>query len=160
MRSINHVTLLGNLTRDVELKYTQNNSAVCKFGLATNRSYKDKTTGEWKELPQFHNVVFWGKQAEKLSQFVKKGDKLYLEGRIETSTWQDDQGNTRKNTEIVGEDFSLWGKRAISEIAPAQAPVPAPVPAQAEITPDEAEEVKGEKMSGKEVKDINDDIPF
>ena len=105
MKSVNQVTLLGNLTRDPELRYTPNGTPVCGFGLATNRSYKSGE--EWKEVADFHNVVFWGKSAEIISQFTSKGKKLYVQGRLQTRDYTDRNGVKKYVTEIVGRDFIL-----------------------------------------------------
>jgi single-strand DNA-binding protein len=116
MKSINQVTLLGNLTKDIELRYTPNGSAVINFSMATNRSYKDKQTDEWKEVPEFHNVVFWGKPAEIIDQYCSKGDKILVQGRLQTRNWEDKSGVKKYMTEIVGEDFILLSTKEDSKI--------------------------------------------
>ena len=109
-RSLNKVQLIGNLTRDPELRYTPNGSAVCSFGLATNRSWK-KDTGEKHEEAEFHNIVAWNKLAELCSQFLVKGRKVYLEGRLATRSWTGQDGNQRTRTEIVISDMILLDSR-------------------------------------------------
>jgi single-strand DNA-binding protein len=91
MRSVNKVILLGNLTRDPELRYTENKKAVCAFGLATNRNWTTDT-GEKREEPEFHRIVAWDKLAESCHQYLRKGRKVYLEG--ERSTLRDDYSPT------------------------------------------------------------------
>lgn len=103
-RSLNKVTLIGNLTRDPELRYTPTGAAVCTIGLATNRSWVTDS-GEKKEETEFHRVVAWNKLAELCSQLLAKGRKVYVEGRLRTSTWQTADGGQRSSTEIVIEDM-------------------------------------------------------
>lgn len=105
-RSVNKAILIGNLTRDPEMRYTPDGKAVTSFGLATNRSWNTKE-GEKKEEVEFHNLVAWGKLAELCSQFLKKGRKVYVEGRLQTRSWEGKDGVTRQRTEIVMEDMVL-----------------------------------------------------
>lgn len=99
-RSLNKVTLIGNLTRDPELRYTPQGTAVCSFGIATNRQWSTDT-GEKKEDVEFHNVVAWNKLAEICSQILSKGRKVYVEGRLQTNTWTGDDDVKRSRTEVV-----------------------------------------------------------
>lgn len=103
-RSLNKVTLIGNLTRDPELKYTPQSTAVCTFGIATNRTWTTKT-GETKEDVQFHRIVCWQKLAELSANMLAKGRKIYLEGRITYRSFEGKDGVQRQVTEIVMEDF-------------------------------------------------------
>ena len=105
-RSLNRVQLIGNLTRDPELRYTPNGTAVCSFGLATNRSWKTDA-GEKHDEAEFHNIVAWNKLAELCSQFLVKGRKVYVEGRLATRTWTAADGAARNRTEIVISDMIL-----------------------------------------------------
>ena len=111
-RSLNRVQLIGNLTRDPELRYTPNGNAVCSFGLATNRTWK-KETGEKHEEAEFHNIVAWSKLAELCSQFLVKGRKVYVEGRLSTRSWTGQDGNQRSRTEIVISDMILLDSRRV-----------------------------------------------
>ncbi len=106
-RSINKVTILGNLTRDPELKYTPNNTAVCTFGVATNRSWTT-ADGQVKEEAQYHRIVAWQKLAELCNQLLNKGRKVYLEGRITYREYLDKSGQQRNITEIVLDDFIVF----------------------------------------------------
>lgn len=99
-RSLNKVTLIGNLTRDPELRYTPQGTAVCGFGIATNRQWTTET-GEKKEDVEFHNVVAWNKLAEICSQILSKGRKVYVEGRLQTNSWTGDDEVKRSRTEVV-----------------------------------------------------------
>ena len=106
-RSINKVTLLGNLTRDPELKYTPNGTAVCTFGLATNRSWTTQE-GKTREEAQYHRIVAWQKLAELCNKLLSKGRKAYLEGRITYRDYIDKSGQQRHITEIVLDDFNVF----------------------------------------------------
>jgi len=105
-RSLNKVQLIGNLTRDPELRYTPTGAAVCTIGLATNRSWTTES-GEKKEETEFHRVVAWNKLAELCSQLLAKGRKIYVEGRLRTNQWQGQDGSQRSTTEVVIEDMII-----------------------------------------------------
>ena len=135
-KSVNSVQLLGNLVKDPELKYTPQGTAVINFGIATNRSYKDKTTDEWKDIPEFTNIVFWGKSAEIIGQYCKKGNKLFVQGRLQTRSWDDKEtGKKRYMTEVVGSEFTLLTPR------PQQATEQPPAPAEPTATSEQAEDI-------------------
>ncbi len=109
-RSLNKVQLIGNLTRDPELRYTPTGAAVCTIGLATNR-YWTTESGEKKEETEFHRVVAWNKLAELCSQLLIKGRKIYVEGRLRTNAWQGKDGAQRSTTEVVIEDMIILDSR-------------------------------------------------
>lgn len=115
-RSLNKVLLIGNLTRDPEIRYTSSGAAVCSFGVATNRSWKD-SEGEVKEEAEFHNLVSWNKMAEVCYQILAKGMKVYVEGELRTRSWEDEaSGTTKYRTEIKLNEMILLdskGKRGI-----------------------------------------------
>lgn len=111
-KSVNKVILLGTLGKDPELKYTPQGTPVAKFSMATNESYKDKQSGEWKERTEWHNIVAWQRTAEVAAEYLKKGSKCYIEGRITTRSWDDkESGQKRYMTEIVVNDLVLVGGR-------------------------------------------------
>lgn len=118
-RSLNRVQLIGNLTRDPELRYTPSGAAVCSFGLATNRSWTTDT-GEKHEEAEFHRIVSWNKLAELCSQFLTKGRKVYVEGRLATRNWTTQDGLQRSTTEIVIDDMILLDsmRKTAEEVAP------------------------------------------
>lgn len=132
-RSLNKVQLIGNLTRDPELRYTPTGAAVCTVGLATNRSWTTEA-GDKKEETEFHRVVAWNKLAELCSQLLTKGRKVYVEGRLRTVSWQGQDGNQRTTTEVVIEDMILLDSRRPLETPPldagSEASLQQPVPAQ------------------------------
>lgn len=109
-RSLNKVQLIGNLTRDPELRYTPTGAAVCTIGLATNR-YWTTESGEKKEETEFHRVVAWNKLAELCSQLLTKGRKVYVEGRLRTNSWTAQDGTQKTTTEVVIDDMILLDPR-------------------------------------------------
>ena len=104
-RSLNKVQLIGNLTRNPELKYTPSGSAYCTFGIATNREWK--VDGENKQQTDYHNIVAWQKLGELCAQLLKKGTKVFVEGRIQNREWDGQDGQKVKRTEIVIEDMII-----------------------------------------------------
>lgn len=107
VRSLNKVMLIGNLTRDPNLRFTPNNTAVASFGLATNRTWTPTDGGEKQERVEYHNIVAWSKLAEICQQLLHKGDKIYVEGRLQTREWKTDDNQDRRTTEIVIENMIL-----------------------------------------------------
>lgn len=110
MRSLNKVQLIGNLTRDPELRYTPQGTAVCTFSVATNRQWTTDS-GEKKEDAEFHRIVAWSKLAEICSQMLNKGVRVYVEGRLQTRNWTGQDGNERTTTEIVASDMITLAPR-------------------------------------------------
>lgn len=111
-RSLNKVLLIGNLTRDPELRYTPTGTAVCTFGLATNRSWVPSDGSERQEETEYHRIVAWSKLAEICSQILTKGRKIYVEGRIQNRKWQTQEGQERETTEIVIDNMIALGAPA------------------------------------------------
>ena len=110
-KSVNKVILVGNLGKDPEVKYTPSGVPVAKFSLATNERYKDKG-GEWQDRTEWHNIVAWQRLAEIVGEYVKKGSKVYIEGRLQTSSWEDKQSGEKKyKTEIIASDLVLLSGR-------------------------------------------------
>lgn len=110
MKSVNKVILLGNVTRDPELKSTSGGQTVCTFGLATNRVWKD-AQGQRQSLPEYHNLVAWSGLADFVAQYVRKGKPLYIEGYLKTRSWDGQSGMKVFRTEVVIEDVVLLGTR-------------------------------------------------
>ncbi|MCZ6664503.1 MAG: single-stranded DNA-binding protein, partial [Gammaproteobacteria bacterium] len=110
-RGINKATLIGNLGADPEIRYTTNGSAVANVRLATAESWRDKESGEQQERTEWHRVVFFGRLAEIVEQYLHKGSQIYVEGRIQTRKWQDRDGNDRYTTEIVANEMQMLGGR-------------------------------------------------
>jgi single-strand DNA-binding protein len=149
MLNLNRAMLIGNSTRDAELRTTPNGRSVASFAVATNRRYQD-ASGERKDEVQFHEIVAWGKLAEIAGQIIKKGTKVYVEGRLQTRSWEGQDGAKRERTEIIADNIIALSPK--SENAGYEPSVSSSEPSE-------------EKAPAKEEKDddgeINlDDIPF
>lgn len=110
--SVNKVILLGRLGQDPELKYTPSGAGVCNFSLATTESWNDKSSGQKQERTEWHRVVVWGKLAELCNQYLSKGRQAYVEGRLQTRSWDDKDGNKRYTTEINATTVQFIGGQA------------------------------------------------
>ena len=120
--SVNKAILIGNLGKDPEVRILDSGRSVANFSMATSESYKDKS-GEKVTNTTWHNIVLWGPLAEIAEKYVKKGDRVYIEGRIENRTYEDKDGNTRYVTEIIGREMTMLGGNKSQESAPAPANV-------------------------------------
>jgi single-strand DNA-binding protein len=168
-RSLNKVMIIGNLTRDPNLRFTPNGTAVCSFGLATNRSWSPADGGERIEKAEFHNIVAWSKLADICGQLLHKGDKVYVDGRIQTRDWKTDEGQERRITEIVIENMMLLNSRSGGGTsysgggddygeAPNE-PAPAKKSSKKSSPSKKSDQLAG-ASDGVEAEDISDDIPF
>ena len=110
-RGVNKVTLLGNLGQDPEMRYLPDGHAVCNLTLATSESWRDKNTGQPQERTEWHRVVMFRRLAEIAGEYLRKGAKVYLEGKLQTRKWQDKDGNDRYTTEIVVDEMQMLGGR-------------------------------------------------
>jgi single-strand DNA-binding protein len=166
-KSLNKAMLIGNLTRDPEMRYTPQGTAVCTFGVATNSSWTS-TTGEKKENVEFHNIVAWNKLAEICAQLLKKGRKVYVEGRLATRSWQGTDGTQKQRTEVVINDMVILDKKEAGDSSAIDIPDAGVEP---QVSPEEVVEKPAKKTSKKEpavVKDSGEakeevgeeDIPF
>jgi len=157
-RSVNKVILIGRLGKDAETKYTPQGVPVSRFSLATNRRWKDQQTGEWKEETDWHNIAVW--RQENLANYLNKGKQIYVEGRLQTRSYEDKDGNKRSFTEVIADDVILLSSRGAQEgeegatfenrsSPPARgaAPRPQPQPAQ-------------EPAAGFNEAITDDDVPF
>jgi single-strand DNA-binding protein len=109
MSSYNKVILMGNLTRDPELRYTQSNMPICKIGLAVNRRFKDSQSGEWREEPTFVDVTIFGKRGEAFAKYHTKGKPAFIEGELRLDNWEDQQGQKRSKLYVVGNEWQFVG---------------------------------------------------
>ena len=185
-RSLNKVQLIGNLTRDPELRYTPQGTPVCTFGLATNRSWTSGEGGERNEETEFHRLVAWSKLAEICGQLLKKGRKVYVEGRLQTREWTGQDGQKRNVTEIVMDNMILLDSKPSTAVDAGDASSYAypssdkttddqsAQPAQATVAPSAPSKSKKKKKSTEKsadedavkesepvvAEDISDDIPF
>ncbi|MDO8507128.1 MAG: single-stranded DNA-binding protein [bacterium] len=152
MQNVNLAIVMGNLTRDPELRYTPNGQPVTSFGVATNRSWKD-ANGDKKDEVEFHEVVVWGKLAELCSQYLTKGRKVHVMGRLQTRSWEGQDGAKRQKTEIVAQDIAFVDSRRDGGDFPSDdSDVKAPAKKNDKAKP---------KKEDKEEEEINiDDIPF
>lgn len=153
MKSLNKVQLIGNLTRDPEMRYTPQGTAVCTFGVATNRSWTTDS-GEKKDEADFHNIVAWNKLAEICAQLLKKGRKVYVEGRLSTRSWQGQDGTQKQRTEIVISDMIILDKKGEG---PADIDIPEPG-VESQVPPEEVSEEIEKKPSkdGKKTASVKD----
>lgn len=110
-KGVNKVILLGHLGNDPEMRYSAGGMAVANVRLATNSSTKNKQTGEWEDLVEWHRVIFFDKLAEIAGEYLRKGSQVYVEGRLQTRKWQDQQGQDRYTTEIVASEMQMIGSR-------------------------------------------------
>ena len=116
MAGVNKVILVGNLGKDPQVRYLDNGVAVANFSLATTESYKNKE-GERVNQTEWHNVVLWRGLAEVAEKYLQKGASVYIEGKIKTRKWEDKEGNTRYNTEILADNMTMLGSKSTSESA-------------------------------------------
>ena len=147
MASVNKVILIGNLGRDVELRYTSGGQAVASLNMATTEVWNDKSSGQRQEKTEWHRVVLWGKTAESLAPYLLKGKQLYVEGRLQTRQWDDRDGNKRETTEIRTDRIVLLGSRG-AETPAGPSKQRSADQDQGPSTPDESSEL------------TEDDIPF
>jgi single-strand DNA-binding protein len=150
-RGINKVILIGNLGNDPDVRYTAGGAAVSKISVATTDSWKDKESGEQQEKTEWHRVVFFGRLAEIVAEYLKKGSQVYIEGRLQTNKWQDKEGKDRYTTEIVASEMQMLGGRQSSGSFDKSPPAESGAPA------------KASKAAAKPAADenfVDDDIPF
>ena len=108
--SVNKVILIGNLGRDPEIKKLENGATLASFSMATSESYTDKVSGKKIENTDWHDIILWRGLAELAEKFLKKGMKIYVEGRLKKRSWQDREGNTRYNVEVIGDEMTILSK--------------------------------------------------
>lgn len=168
-RGINKVILVGHLGKDPEMRYTASGAAMANITLATTEAWKDKQTGEKQERTEWHRVVFWNRLAEVVGEYLKKGALIYVEGRLQTRKWQDQSGQDRYTTEVVGsEKMQMLGSKgdgggssgnSYDQSQPAQ-PQRQPSQQQApqKTNPQQAEQPTGQQQGAYD--DFDDDIPF
>lgn len=140
--------LIGNLGKDPEVRHLENGTPVATFSVATNESYKDKTTGERRDITDWHNIVLWRGLAEVAEKYLKKGDQVYIEGKLKSRSYQDKEGVTKYITEVVGENMTMLsgrGERTGSNTTP-------PPPSETDMPPVPAYS----KSEGQQL----DDLPF
>ena len=112
MRGVNKVILVGNLGRDPEVRYLPSGGAVANVTIATSEAWRDKNTGQMQEQTEWHNIVAWRRLAEICGEYLSKGSRVYIEGRLQTRKWQDQNGNDRYTTEIIAREMKMLSPRA------------------------------------------------
>ncbi len=158
MASVNKVILVGNLGKDPEIRYMTNGDAVANVTIATSESWKDKASGEKKEITEWHRLVFYRKLAEIVGQYLKKGSTVYVEGRIRTRKWQDKEGQERYTTEIeVTEMQMLGGRQSASSASGGEAEYGGSMPSSA---PSGGSRSAAPAKKAPSFEDMDDDIPF
>jgi single-strand DNA-binding protein len=151
--SLNKAMIIGNLGRDPEMRYTPSGQAVTQFTVAVNRNWKDPN-GEWKEETEWFRVVVWGQQAERAAEHLRKGNKVYIEGRLQTRQWEDQTGAKRYTTELVANQVTNLERRSRDEGAEEGAPASTSRPTRPAPS--------GDAGGGEKLDDGNnfDDLPF
>ena len=144
--SVNKVILIGNLGKDPDVRHLENGATVANFPIATSENYKDRKTGEKVSQTEWHNIVVWRGLADITERYLKKGDKVYIEGKLRTRSWQDQDGNTKYTTEVVADNLTMLGKSSDNTTASQAQP--------AAVTSSPAQ---NEDFSGP---DDSDDLPF
>ena len=145
--SVNKVILIGNLGKDPEVRHLENGAAVANFSIATSENYKDRKTGEKVSQTEWHNIVAWRGLAEIAEKYLKKGAKVYIEGKLKTRTWQDKEGNNRYSTEVITDNLTMLGSTGESMASSNQVK-----PVENESNPSPEKEFSSP--------DENDDLPF
>ena len=160
-RSLNQVTLMGNLTRDPELRQTPTGQNVTSFSLALNRSYKDQS-GEWKEVTDYIDIVCWGPLAERVAQYLSKGRRCLVQGRLQSRSWEQD-GNKRSKVEVLANDVTFLDARGGGDDSDNAGSASSAAPSASSNKPASAKKAKKDDVVVEDIGDepINlDDIPF
>ncbi|CCD30226.1 Single-stranded DNA-binding protein (SSB) (Helix-destabilizing protein) [Candidatus Glomeribacter gigasporarum BEG34] len=154
MASLNKVLLIGNLGADPEMRSLPSGDAVTNIRIATSTRYKDKSSGEMKELTEWHRIVFFGRLAEIAGEYLRKGSPVYVEGQIRTRKWQDQSGQDRYSTEIVADQMQMLGSRGAS--------APADMESGGYMKPGSARggDSRPPRAAKKDIDGMDDDIPF
>lgn len=139
MAGVNKVILVGNLGKDPEVRHLENGATVANFPIATTESYKDRN-GNRQEQTEWHNIVLWRGLAEIAEKYLRKGNQVYIEGKLRSRSWEDKEGNTRYITEVIGENLTMLGGRSDSNDSPAAAKSSKPAEKPAESFQDEEDD--------------------
>ena len=156
---VNKVILVGNLGKDPEVRHLESGAAVANFSLATSETYKDRNTGEKKTVTEWHNIVLWRGLADVAERFLKKGDQIYVEGKLRTRQWSDQDGNTKYTTEIIGENMTMLGSRSRQDEGGYQAPAQKPAASQPAQQPAQTSPAAVDMSQPGNVEEM-DDLPF
>jgi len=143
-RGVNKVILVGNLGQKPEIRYTKDSKPIASFSIATSESWKDKTTGDMVEKTEWHNVTFFGRIAEVAEQYLDKGSKVFVEGKLQTDKWEDENGNKRSATKIIGNNMQMLDSKGSNNSS----------------SFDESSSVENEAPASQEGSFSEEDIPF
>lgn len=143
-RGVNKVILVGNLGQKPEIRYTKDSKPIASFSIATSESWKDKTTGDMVEKTEWHNVTFFGRIAEVAEQYLDKGSKVFVEGKLQTDKWEDENGNKRSATKIIGNNMQMLDSRGSNNLS----------------SFDESSSAQNEAPASQEGSFSEEDIPF
>lgn len=155
MAGVNKVILVGRLGRDPEVRHLESGAAVASFSIATSETYKDRTTGEKRESTEWHNIVLWRGLAEIAEKYLKKGDQVYIEGKLRTRSWEKDN-ITRYTTEIVGDNMNMLGSGSQSSSGS-----PVPMPTEEDLSSSAPSTNTPSSTTAPAVEsDVTDDLPF
>jgi single-strand DNA-binding protein len=154
-RGINKVILVGNLGNDPEVRYTAGGAAISRISIATTEAWKDRESGEMQEKTEWHRVVFFGKLAEIVAEYLKKGSQVYVEGRLQTNKWQDKEGNDRYTTEIIANEMQMLGGRSTGGGAGGGSERERPAPSEGGGQPS-----RSSSRPAADENFVDDDIPF
>jgi len=152
MAGVNKVILIGNLGKDPEVRHLESGVMVANFTLATTESYKDRNTGERQQVTEWHNIVLWRGLAEVAETYLKKGNQVYVEGKLRTRSWTDQEGNTRYTTEVIADNMTMLGGRP-AEASTAAASTTPTSSVTSEVTAPASPNITT-------VSDDSDDLPF
>ncbi len=150
-RGVNKVILIGNMGKDPDIRYMPSGAAAANCSLATSESWRDKNTGEMQEKTEWHNIVFFGRLAEIVGEYCKKGSKVYVEGRLQTRKWQDKNGNDRYTTEIVANEMQMLDSRGSGDYSAGN---------QQSYSGGQAQSAPQQPAPAMANDDFDDDIPF
>lgn len=153
MSGVNKAILVGRLGKDPEVRYLENGAVVANFPMATSETYKDRNTGERKELTEWHNIVLWRGLAEVAEKYLKKGDMVYIEGKLKTRSWEKD-GVTRYTTEVVGDNMTMLGGTGGGNSSGGY------TPPQAQDEPPQRNESTSAPVDQSSGEEATDDLPF
>ena len=151
--SVNKVILIGNLGKDPEIRALEGGTKLARFPIATSESFQDKTTGERREITDWHNIVVWRGLAEVAEKYLTKGMKVYVEGKLKTRSWQDESGVTKYATEVVADNFTMLSSKSESKNMGGDQ---TQQPYKSEGTPSNPSKMSDELMEN----DDSDDLPF
>jgi single-strand DNA-binding protein len=143
-RGVNKVILVGNLGQKPEIRYTKDSKPIASFSIATSESWRDKTTGDMVEKTEWHNVTFFGRIAEVAEQYLNKGSKVFVEGKLQTDKWEDENGNKRSATKIIGNNMQMLDSRGSNNSS----------------SFDESSSIENEAPASQEGSFSEEDIPF